>query len=713
MAIFFNPKTAAVAFVVACLVAPLFAVPVSQAIPISVQEAIDQAGLDGDKIAGEFLIGSGIYDITGPAAEVVMMGYAIPSMKTLGINSRLFSRAFIVSDRATGKKVLIVNTDLGVMPNLVKKEVLLQLDQLYPGEFTEENFLLSAQHTHSGPGGYDAFFLYNISIGGFVRDNFLAIVDGITKSISRAVKNIRPGSIKINVGNLYDASGNRAMPAYVNNPESERSQYGFNTDPTMTVLRFDGDDGTALGAITYYAVHGTSMKNYGTLISGDNKGYASYTFEKAMGGSHLKETTFVASFPNSNGGDASPNNNGPDGKISGAHMKGIGRDHYQSCSKNGNMQYEKARQLYDSAREVVAGVVDYRHTRVQMANLSLSAEFGYGQARTLCEAALGYSFAVGAQGEGDPEIPGFTQGQLESIPFWDRLSQIVHGPLSPEIKQCHAPKPILLAVGITKLAGQPRPMTPSILPLQLLRIGQVAIIGFPGEITTMAGRRLRNTVKQYLGDSVSHVILNAYANAFVQYTTTFEEYQIQYYEGASTHFGPYSLAGYQQEYSKLATALRSGSPVASGPDAYEPPIFDNRKTYPADTVPEGKSFGQVEIQPSLIYQRGGIANVTFWGAHPRSNFFTQSSFVTVEKNDGRGTYSPVAHDWDFETHMHWQRVNETASLVTVEWYIPKEQAVGAYRIRYSGTRKDEQGTVIPIPENPAVHGFSRDFQVSR
>jgi len=35
--------------------------------------------------AGQFIIGTGIYDITGPVAECGMMGYSMPDKKTAGI----------------------------------------------------------------------------------------------------------------------------------------------------------------------------------------------------------------------------------------------------------------------------------------------------------------------------------------------------------------------------------------------------------------------------------------------------------------------------------------------------------------------------------------------------------------------------------------------------------------------------------------------------
>lgn len=54
------------------------------------------------------------------------------------------------------------------------------------------------------------------------------------------------------------------------------------------------------------------------------------------------------------------------------------------------------------------------------------------------------------------------------------------------------------------------------------------------EFTTMAGRRLRESVKEVLTsenkDSNIHVVIAGLTNTYSQYVTTFEEYQIQRYE---------------------------------------------------------------------------------------------------------------------------------------------------------------------------------------
>ncbi len=47
-------------------------------------------------MSDEYKIGAGIYDVTGPAADLGMMGMASIDQKTEGIQSRLFARTFIV-----------------------------------------------------------------------------------------------------------------------------------------------------------------------------------------------------------------------------------------------------------------------------------------------------------------------------------------------------------------------------------------------------------------------------------------------------------------------------------------------------------------------------------------------------------------------------------------------------------------------------------------
>ena len=123
-------------------------------------------------------------------------------------------------------------------------------------------------------------------------------------------------------------------------------------------------------------------------------------------------------------------------------------------------------------------------------------------------------------------------------------------PTPPSVRQCQAPKPVFLGTGT-----QNPPWTPQIMPLQVLRIGQLALTTAPGEFTVVAGQRVVDAVAAELGGTVRHHVLAGYANAYAGYVTTPEEYDAQHYEGAATHFGRYTQPAYAQELAALADAL--------------------------------------------------------------------------------------------------------------------------------------------------------------
>ena len=109
----------------------------------------------------------------------------------------------------------------------------------------------------------------------------------------------------------------------------------------------------------------------------------------------------------------------------------------------------------------------------------------------------------------------------------------------------------------------------TILPLQIFRIGQLYIVAVPGEPTTMSGRRIRESVTNALlangASSDIRVVTAGLSNSYSHYIATYEEYTVQRYEGASTLYGPNTLAAYQYLYSGLAAALQTGTPVPPGP----------------------------------------------------------------------------------------------------------------------------------------------------
>ncbi|KAL0911790.1 hypothetical protein M5K25_019954 [Dendrobium thyrsiflorum] len=233
-----------------------------------------------------YLIGLGSYDITGPAADVNMMGYANMEQIASGVHFRLRARAFIVAEPG-GSRVVFVNLDACMASQIVTIKVIERLKSRYGGLYDERNVAISGIHTHAGPGGYLQYVVYIVTSLGFVQQSFDVIVDGIEKAIIQAHENLRPGSIFINRGELLDAGVNRSPSAYLNNPPEERKKYKYDVDKEMTLLKFVDKEWGPVGSFNWFATHGTSMSRTNSLISGDNKGAAARFmedwFEKVQG----------------------------------------------------------------------------------------------------------------------------------------------------------------------------------------------------------------------------------------------------------------------------------------------------------------------------------------------------------------------------------------------------------------------------------------------
>eukprot|EP01087_Luapelamoeba_hula_P002224 TRINITY_DN1191_c0_g1_i1.p1 TRINITY_DN1191_c0_g1~~TRINITY_DN1191_c0_g1_i1.p1 ORF type:complete len:709 (+),score=67.90 TRINITY_DN1191_c0_g1_i1:16-2142(+) len=673
-------------------------------------------------------VGSGIFDITGPAAEIGMMGYAMVNQTTAGLHFRLRARAFIFDDGA--QRVVYASTDSCMIYTAVKRVVVQLLQAKFgPTLYTQQNVMLSGIHTHSGPGGYSEYLIFDLTSSGFHKDNFNTIASGIAQAIINAHNNMQSSaSLYLNSGTLLDSNINRSPTAYANNPASERAKYQHNVDKLMTVLKVLKADKSDFGVVSWFAVHGTSMNNTNKLISGDNKGYASYAFERLMNGNDTLPGIgpFIAAFGQSNEGDVSPNTRGamcPDmkpcdsvhstcgGYSQGCHGYGPGKNdnNFESTQIIGTNQFQKALGLYKSATELVVGPVAHVHTFIDMTQVVVTPEFtGLSQNVTTCLSALGDSFAGGTtDGPGDFNFHQGTNSSSTNL-YWNYLASFLSDPTA-EQRKCQYPKPILLNTGGINL---PSPWEPSILPLQIFRIGQLFIIGVPGEFSTMSGRRLRDTVSGVLqkhGIVNSTVVIAGLSNAYSHYITTREEYEVQRYEGASTLYGPNTLAAYQQEYAKLAAALVTGTPVPAGPTPPDLSAYTFTFQLPVieDNPPLFKHFGDVDVDVKSSYVRGTTASASFWGGNPRNNFLTQNpaGFLSVQKLVG-STWTQVANDGSWDTKMYWERVWLTENRITVSWDIPTYIETGQYRFVHFGYWKSIDGAITPYS------GVSSTFTVA-
>lgn len=649
--------------------------------------------------AGEFEIGSGIFDITGPVAEIGMFGYAA-QQEVDGLHQRMRSHAYVIKDPASSRRVVFVSADLGAMFQSVKLEVVRELQKKYGNLYSASNVMLTATHTHVGVGMLSHYPLYILATAdksgfGYDDQSYWAVVNGIVKSIERAHNNLAPGSIELVQGDLLGANRNRSLDAYRNN--SDHANYAYDTNKKMTLLKLRKDNGREIGLIDWFSVHPTSFSMKFTKVSADNKGYAQMRFEKLKGTDHAAGETFVAAFANSDEGDSVPT----DGNAYSAPGYQGSANEYANAEAAGRRQFDRALQLYNSSGTRLTGSLDYRHQWVNHANFTVTPEFSGNGYRTLCSASRGFSFAAGGE-NGPSNIPGIYEGMTkDNFDFAYAASQFNQSPLAGGIlflfgtinlfvdDSCQWHKPNLLPTGGLD-------WVPEVLPFQIFTVGQLAIVALPYETTTMAGRRVRDRVQSVLAArGITHVVIAGLANTYSGYLTTNAEFQAQHYEGASTEFGPYALAATEQILTGLSRALVDGTAVA---DTGTPPYKTNElRLQRPDVVFDDKwlweSFGQVMTDAKPSYARGGEVTVTFRGGHPKNNLRTQDTFLKVERLVD-GQWITVANDWDWDTTYRWRRDGIARSFVDVTWRIPADAAPGHYRIRQFGDWKNGWDGVV-------------------
>ncbi|MFD9823300.1 neutral/alkaline non-lysosomal ceramidase N-terminal domain-containing protein [Streptomyces violascens] len=631
-----------------------------------------------------FRAGRGIADITGEAAECGMLGYGKADQQSAGIHTRQRARAFAFEE--DGARLLLVVCELPLISDAVVREVLRRL----PDGYGAANVMLTATHTHCGPGGYFHHALYNSNTGGFREQTFRAIADGITEAAHAATADLAPAQLRLFHGELTDASVNRSRRAFERNPACDRAHFPDAIDPATTLLTVERD-GRLAAAVNWFATHNTSMTNRNRLISADNKGYAALHWEREVAGvDHLADSSpeLVTAFAQTNAGDMSPNlglkpGSGPTG------------DAFENTRIIGTRQYEAAAALAGGKEVVggkeISGGLDFRVTYVRLSAVDVRPEFtGDGRPHRTSPPVAGAAAFAGARVDG-PGFKGFRPG---ANPLWDAVSRRLVYPFAPALRDAQYPKALALPAGPV---NRVLPMVQECAPVQLLRIGPLFLVGIPGEVTVVAGLRLRRTVAAIVGAELSDVLVAGYSNGYIHYVTTPEEYDAQEYEGGSTLFGRWELPALCQTVAGLATAMRDGTPAGPGTPEPAVPVGRRHRRGLDDAPHPGRRFGDV-LDFSLIGRR---ASASFVAAHPSNDLRRGGSYLSVERRGDDGSWTRIADDGDWSTLFRWARSGGATSVATVAWNIPPDTLPGAYRLAYHG----DSATKGPFT------GVSEPFQV--
>jgi neutral ceramidase len=503
----------------------------------------------------------------------------------------LYARALYIEDQQ-GSAVIFCCLDMGCITGAMRDGVSHALRERMASVFNESSFILTATHTHSAPGGCSHEALYNVPTPGFVPTHLKAVISASVEAVVTAWKSAAPTELGIDRAEFADdvpVAWNRSLAAYNRNSgvmKRERAESHLALDRSMAVLSLRRE-GELQSLLSLFGVHATCLGSSLNRHDGDNKGYASEHAERTLTASGVADA--VAIFAQATAGDVSPHYHGHGDLTRRQKIKGDAE--YDYAAKNGHYQSDLALSaLSEKCEERINGGIDSVLSFIDLTDIHAAPAFAKGETDAwTSDPCHGASFFQGTpvDGPGTPAVLISAVSALASSVKALRLSPLMRKSKDADyyrrLYASQGNKAILLEAGRKQILGRPMGgilpsfidpligelkrqvnvgaikeslLVPTRMPLQIVKIGQLALVCCPGEFTTIAGKRVLETVKERLQQrGIEHVLICTYCNDYMGYVTTQEEYQQQAYEGGHTLFGQWTLAAFQTEFAKLADEI--------------------------------------------------------------------------------------------------------------------------------------------------------------
>ncbi len=687
--------------------------------------------------SGTVRVGVGKGDITGPITDI-STGYNSLGDLMKGLLTRLNARAFIVE--TDGVPQVYVSAELVHMTESIKPGVLKELKKRGLTQYTEENTMIAATHTHSSTSNTSWYGLYDLINGvpGYDDESYEVIVLGIADAIEEATEDLAPGSVTLAYGDTSINTYNRSLLAaranhnYTTTATNDKEESWQSVSKEMSLLTFKHNGEGDIGMLSFFPSHGTSNSINNVLVAADHKGYAAYYVEQEKGNG------YVAAFAQAETGDVSPNE--PDDEDVTAAFKRPNEvdatlDAIENQIADGREEADAALWLQKGGKGVTTinlsktaatnySVVDFSDIKVDKkyigdnympyddidnartseptigAGIIAGDEEG-APVDNAKEGAVKHTFTKNADGTVTRTPVDFNEIDLSGLeklfePLWPYAMKLLK---SDKFDDAQMEKVVCLAVGHEgwELTGKPL-MQPET-PLQIFRIGEVAIIAHPFEMTTEQGKRTKAVVAKTLSKiGVKHVINGTYSNAYSQYMVTREEFAEQHYEGATDLFGPWSGAAMTQEMDRLATDMVKGRSSKSTATLRTSAPAALLYTYAAavPTPIDVNDSGKLVTDVKSTYKKGETVTATFEAANPRSISDLRIAgdtklvpdnytYMKVQKKVN-GKWKTIATDTDPYTYTRYHNHVNTYQ-VNVNW-LTKNASKGTYRLVYWGVKKD-------------------------
>ena len=624
---------------------------------------------------GKLLAGMARVDITPPPG-VGMGGSGPEGRRSTGYRTRLYAGALVLED-ASGERIALVVADLPhVSANLHR---LAAAHVARSHGIGADRLIVSATHTHSGPGHFYGERQYNANasrVPGYDPRITNYLVERIALAVDRAAGSLRPAKLAWDTALVGGAVRNRSVEAYCENPDAAPLACDTTkgkpwmprlaVDSALLMLRVDTIDPLTakphpLGSYTIFAMHPTALPSLNTLLDGDLS--VRIVDRLARHGAARYGRPGVHLLANGAEGDVAPalKRRGCDlpklGVFDPIPMpRGPGeavdfieppRKRVADCVSHALREADRvadsvsarAIPLYDRLGNHLTDHVSIRRAFV--------TAWLPGRDSLCVSPVLGSATAAGGD-DLETRIRGW---EWLLWPLF-RVALVEGGSaVDRKAKGCQAPKRTLLgAIQGPVVVGEHG--FPQAAQLSVVRIGTLLLGSVPAELTTITGARVRAGMTRAMetqGRPPMATALIGLANGFLQYVTTHEEFRWQAYEGGSNLYGPGSAGFLERRLAELAASVASDAP---SPSAVVEPITAYPGT-PTEILPTPASGAGTPLTDTVPMRRvSGHPTATWWDLPPGNLFPSDAPWVAVERRASTGEWIQVGVDGDgsFEVH---------------------------------------------------------------
>ncbi|MBM3471451.1 MAG: hypothetical protein FJX73_11775 [Armatimonadetes bacterium] len=421
--------------------------------------------------------------IITPPPGTPLAGFGARREGARGVHDDLYARALVLED--TGQRVALVVCDLCDLDAGFVREARRRIQERTG--IPAASAMLAAMHTHAAPA---TFALYSLPPDPGWLDG---LADRVADAVASAVRDLAPATLALALGREGSVARNRRRP---DGP----------IDPTVTVLRAERT-GAPPAFLLHYACHPTVLGSDNLMISRDYVGFTVDAVERATGG--------WAMFVNGACGDV---NVGHSADRSALGLPIPGRTFERAEDLGLRLAREAARALTDA--RPVAGRRAQGHVKLAAGQRSLVVPLRpppplkqtRAQVRD-CRRRLETLRDAGADaGPDDAEV---TAARLELLYAELALSWVEQR-------------------AWTAGAGAEEETT----EVQAFAVGDVVLIGLPGEFFAESGLRLQNR------SPFKHTVVLGYANGGIGYVPPASAFAEGGYE---TRMAPWSRAAPEAE----------------------------------------------------------------------------------------------------------------------------------------------------------------------